>query len=126
MAYEGYRLKINNQKIDNTMIKQGSYSVKPTRRVLDKYYDAAGGYHEELSPVVKMEISFTIREHNMDEHASLMSVLSERTVSLVYWNDLSGEYASGTFRVEDFKIPHNNALSNKIEYGSMMVKMKEN
>lgn len=127
MAYQGYRIKVNGTTIGNMMIKRGSYYAKPTRRVLESYYDAAGGFHEELSPVVKMEIGFTVREHDMDEHAALISAFSTgRNVSVEYWNDNTREYAAGVFRVDDMKMPHKYALPGRIRYGEIAVKLKEN
>lgn len=126
MAYNGYRIKINGTTISNMMIKRGSYFTKPTQRILESYYDAAGGYHEELSPVVKMEICFNIREHDMDEHTSLMSAFTGRNVTVEYWNDTIGEYATGIFRVEDLRMPHKYALNSRIRYGEIAIKLKEN
>lgn len=125
MAYQGYRIKVNGTIIDNMMIKRGSYYAKPTRRVLESYYDAAGGFHEELSPVVKMEIGFTIREHDMDEHAALFSAFTERNVTVEYWKDNAGVYATGTFRIEDYKMPHKHTAGG-IRYADIAIKMKEN
>lgn len=125
--YRGYRIKINGNIIANTMLKKGSYTSKQTRMVIASYYDAAGGFHEELSPAVKMEIGFTIREHDMEEHAALLSAFSTgRNVTAEYWNDRTETYATGVFRVEDFEVPHQYALQKKIQYGEIPVKLKEN
>lgn len=125
MAYQGYRLKINGTTIDNMMIKRGTYYAVPTTRVLSSYYDAAGGFHEEISPAKKMEIGFTIREHSMEEHLAIMSAFSGRNVSAEYWNDTTGEYKMGVFRVEDLISKHKNA-ANGIRYDEIEVVMKEN
>jgi len=127
MSYRGYRIKVNGHIIDNTMITKGSYTSTQTRRVIASYYDAAGGFHEELSPAVKMKIGFTIREHDMEEHTALLSAFSTgRNVTVEYWNDTTGSYATGVFRVEDFSVPHQYALQNRIRYGAISVKLKEN
>lgn len=127
MSYQGYRIKVNGRIIDNMMIVKGTYYSKPTRRVVSSYYDAAGGFHEELSPVVKMEIGFTIREHDMEEHTALLSAFSTgRNVSVEYWNDTTGSYATAVFRAEDFTTPHQYALQNRIRYGEITVLLKEN
>lgn len=127
MAYQGYRIKVNGTIIDNMMIKRGTYYSIPTSRVIDSYYDAAGNFHEELSPVKKMEIGFTIREHDMEEHAALLSAFSTgRNVSAEYWNDTTGEYATGVFRADDMKFSHQYALPGRIRYGEIAIKLKEN
>lgn len=123
--YQGYRIKINGTVISDLMIKRGSYYATPTQRVISSYYDAAGGYHEELSPVKKMEIGFTVREHDMDEHIAIMSAFPERNVSVEYWNDTTGEYKMGVFRVDDLKASHKSAAG-RIRYGEIPVKLKEN
>lgn len=123
--YQGYRIKVNGTIIDNMMIKRGTYYAVPTTRVISSYYDAAGGFHEELSPVKKMEIGFTIREHSAEEHAAIISAFTGRNVSVEYWNDTTGEYAMGVFRVDDLKASHKNAAGG-IRYKEIPVKLKEN
>ena len=123
--YQGYRVKVNGTIIDDFMIKRGTYYSVPTTRVVSSYYDAAGGFHEELSPVKKMEIGFTIREHNAEEHAAIMSAFPGRNVSVEYWNDTTGEYNVGVFRVDDLKASHKHAAGG-IRYGEIPVKLKEN
>jgi len=123
--YQGYRIKVNGTIISDFMIKRGSYNSMPKSRVLASYYDAAGNPHEELSPVKKMEINFTIREHDMEEHLAIMSAFPERNVFVEYWNDTTGAYATGVFRVEDMKTPHKHAAGG-IRYGEILVKLKEN
>ena len=123
--YQGYRIKVNGTIIDNMMIKRGTYYSVPTTRVLSSYYDAAGGFHEELSPAKKMEIGFTIREHSAEEHTAIMSAFSGRNVSVEYWNDTTGEYKMGVFRVDDLKASHKHTAGG-IRYGDIPVKLKEN
>lgn len=123
--YKGYRIKINGEIISDFMISRGSYQSLPKKRVLASYYDAAGGFHEELGPT-KMEINFTIREHDMDEHTAFLSAFSSgRNVTVEYWNDTTGAYATGIFRVEDMKMSHKHAAGG-IRYGEIPVKLKEN
>ncbi len=123
--YQGYRIKINGAIIDNMMIKRGTYYAMPTTHVIDSYYDAAGNLHEEFHPKKKMEIGFTIREHSMEEHVAIMSVFTGRNVAVEYWNDTTGIYDVGVFRVEDFKTPHKHAAS-RIRYGEVEFVLKEN
>jgi len=126
MAYLGYRLKVNGLIISDMTIKKGSYNATPKNRVLASYHDAAGGYHEELAPEPKMEINFSFRAHEMEEHAALMAPFgTERNAVVEYWNDRIGEYSVGIFRVEDMKFPHKSA-ARRIRYGEIAVKLKEN
>ena len=123
--YQGHRIKINGTTIGNSMIKRGTYYSVPTTRVISSYYDAAGGFHEELSPVKKMEIGFTIREHSVEEHTAIMAAFTGRNVSVEYWNDTSGTYDIGVFRVDDLKTSHKHTAVG-IWYGEIPVKLKEN
>lgn len=123
--YQGYRIKVNGTIIDNMMIVRGTYYAVPTTRVISSYYDAAGNPHEELSPVKKMEIGFTIREHSMEEHLAIMAAFPGRNVSVEYWNDTTGEYKMGAFRVDDLKASHKHAAGG-IRYKEIPVKLKEN
>ena len=123
--YQGYRIKVNGTIIDNMMIKRGTYYSVPTTRVISSYYDAAGGFHEELSPVKKMEIGFTIREHYLEEHAAIMSAFPERNVLVEYWNDTTGEYKTSVFRVDDLTTSHKYTAGG-IRYAEIPVKLKEN
>lgn len=124
--YQGYRIKVNGTIIDNMVIKRGTYYAVPTTRVLSSYYDAAGGFHEELSPVKKMEIGFTIREHSAEEHTAIISAFSTgRNVSVEYWNDTTGVYDVGVFRVDDLKASHKHTAGG-IRYKETPVKLKEN
>lgn len=123
--YQGYRIKVNGTIIDNMMIKRGTYYSVPTTRVISSYYDAAGGFHEELSPVKKMEIGFTIREHSAEEHAAIMAAFPERNVLVEYWNGRTGVYDVGVFRADDLKESHKHAAGG-IRYKEIPVKLKEN
>lgn len=123
--YRGYRIKVNGTIIDNMMIMRGTYYAIPVSRVLDSYYDAAGGFHEEIHPKKKMEIGFTIREHSMEEHIAIMAAFPGRNVSVEYWNDTTGEYNMGVFRVDDLKASHKHAAGG-IRYKEIPVKLKEN
>lgn len=126
MAYQGYRIKVNSVEIENTLMVRGSYSMTKVNRVLASYYDAAGTYHEELDPVSKTEIEFTIREHSMEEHEDLMDAFSGRNVNVEFFDDTDGTYKTGVFRVEDKQIPHTYAVTSMIRYGEIDIKMKEN
>ena len=123
--YQGYRIKVNGTIIDNLMIKRGTYYAIPVSRVLASYDDAAGGHHEEIHPVKKMEIGFTIREHSMEEHLAIVSAFPERNVSVEYWNDTTGVYDVGVFRVDDLKASHKHTAGG-IRYKETPVKLKEN
>lgn len=124
--YQGYRVKINGNIVRNQIIVRGSYSAQKERRVLAKYYDGYGVKHEELSPRETVTISFTIREHNIAEHAEIMKILeTENNVEVEYWDDKKLVYNIGYFKIESYKIEHQNAFQNNIMYKSMPLTLKE-
>lgn len=124
--YQGYRVKINGNIVQNQMIARGSYSVQKERRVLASYYDAKGVKHEELSKRETAIIKFTIRDRNLAEHAAMMKILEvENNVEVEYWDDKKLVYNIGYFKVESYKIEHQNAFQNDIMYKSMPLTLRE-
>lgn len=124
--YKGYRVKINGTIIDNLMIVRGSYSMMREQRVIDSYHDASGTYHEELSPVSKANIQFSIRDRSMEEQAVIAAAFSSRNVSVEYWDDTTLKYDTGTFRVENPTYTHSYAVKDRIRYGEAAIVLKEN
>lgn len=126
MAYSGYRVKIAGMVLSNNVIAQGTYKFIRTQRILDSYYDAAGTYHEELSPVKKVTIQFSIIERSAEEHLQIMSLLANRdNVSVEYWDDETNQYSTGIFKIENLNISHYNSKFGTIRYAEMPVTLKE-
>lgn len=124
--YQGYRIKINGRILDNQLIARGSYSILPKQRVIAEYYDQLGVRHEELSPRKTVEISFTIREHDMQEHREIMKLLEdENHVEVEYWDDKKMAYGLGDFKIENYKLEHKNAFKNDIRYKDTPITLRE-
>jgi len=124
--YQGYRIKINGNILDNQMIVRGSYSIQHTQRVIAEYYDQLGVRHEELSPRKTATISFTIREHGLNEHEEIMKLLEiENQVEVEYWDDKKIKYAIGYFKIENYKFGHQNAFKNDIRYKDTPITLRE-
>ena len=124
--YSGYRIKINGIIVSNDFISQGSYSSKRVRRVLEEYYDANGVLHEELSARETMEISFAIRERNMHEQAYLNPLFQKHeNISVEYWDDISAEYKTSTFKMENPVFAHRNTRNGAISYAKTSIVLKE-
>ena len=68
MAYNGYRLKINNVVFNNSDIAKGSYTLGKNPRVAKSYTDINGIRHDIYYPTPKTIISFSIREHLLSDH----------------------------------------------------------
>lgn len=124
--YSGYRVKINGIIIQNVMIKRGSFSCKKVRRTILSKYDAAGVLHEIKSAHETYEISFTIRERSIEEHAEIMQALQKQDqVTVEFWNDFLVEYSTGIFRIEDFACEHTNVTGDSLRYKDLPLTLKE-
>ena len=126
MAYEGYRVKVNNTVISNDLITKGSYKFKRISRILASYYDAAGLLHEEKSPHKRAVISFSIRERSRTEHASIMKAFAVRdNASVMYWDDEAGSYKEACCKINDLEISHFNTIGGDIRYAGMQITIEE-
>lgn len=103
MAYEGYRLKINGVIFPNTYMVKGSWKCLPNkRRLVNSYYTADGKRHEIFSPVTKVDIRFSIRESNMDDHVKIAAFFTEKeNVQVTFWNDTTCVYETRTCKISD-------------------------
>lgn len=126
MAYEGYRIKINNASISDNMIVKGSYSFQRGCRVIDSYYDATGVLVEEKSSHKTVVIQFTVRERSISEHANVMSILAIRdNVSVEYWDDETATYQTAICKIHDVTIAHANTHGKTIRYADMPIMIEE-
>lgn len=126
MAYEGYRVKVNDTVISNDLISKGSYKFKRISRVLASYYDAAGTLHEEKSPHKRATISFSIRERSRSEHESIIQAFSVRdNAPVVYWDDETGVYKEALCKINDLDVAHYNTVGGDIRYAAMQITIEE-
>lgn len=105
MSYAQYRVKIGETVIKNSMIGPDSYEITKDERVISVWKDANQVDHQEMAPELKTSISFTIRERSMEDQqtiAPIFATLSNLTVE--YWDDILGEYVTGTFHMAPPKI----------------------
>ena len=126
MAYQGYRLKINNVVFPNEYVSRGTYKISRNPRKVETYTDIVGVEHDVFYPTDKTTISFDIKEHSTDEHSTLIAYFSNRkNVSVEYFDDNTSAYVSGTFRIVDFVWANKNALANKIDYDKTSITLEE-
>ena len=123
MAYNGYRLKINNVVFNNSDIAKGSYTLGKNPRVAKSYTDINGIRHDIYYPTPKTIISFSIREHLLSDHLVLSSYFATRNVTVEYFDDESETYKTGSFKVSDFNWNHLN--TNPVMYGATAIKLEE-
>ena len=126
MAYEGYRVKVNNIIIPDNMIAKGTYSFQSTSRVVDSYYDAMGVLHEERSPHTRAVIKFSIREHASDEHDNMMAAfMVKENVTVEFWDDETSTYKSATCKINDLSMAHLNTNGGRINYAQTAITIEE-
>lgn len=124
--YQGYRIKINGIKVNNTMIARGTYSISTTGRVIDSWEDADKIKHEVLAKKKKTTISFELREHKSSEHASFISLVEKtENVPVEFYDDKTDSYKAGTFRMEKVEFSHKNATKTEITYNTTKVALEE-
>lgn len=98
MSYGGYRLKIGNTIIKNTMIAPESYSLTKNERIISTWKDANQIEHRDMAETLKAVISFSIRERTAAEQADIAPVFSTlKNLTVEYWDDIAGEYNTGNF-----------------------------
>ena len=111
--YQGYRIKINGIKVNNTMIARGSYNISTEGRVIDSWEDAD-------------KISFELREHKSSEHASFISLVEKtENIPVEFYDDKTDSYKTGTFKMEKVEFSHKNATAKEIIYNNTKVTIEE-
>lgn len=126
MAYQGYRLKINNVVFPNEYVSRGTYKISRNPRKVETYTDIVGVEHDVFYPTDKTTITFMIREHSSSDHSTIYEYFSTRkNVTVEYYDDNTDTYISGTFRVDKITWEYENALSNTIEYAPTPITLEE-
>ena len=92
MSYAGYRVKIGNTIIKETMIAPDSYDTYPFDRIEGTWEDGDDVKHREITGEGKV-IVFSIRERNAADHASIAGIFEYREhISVQVYNDITGNY----------------------------------
>ena len=127
MAYEGYRLKINDVIFHNVYMAKDSWQCNPNkRRILKSYYTADGKKHDIFSSESKADIRFSIRECNMEDHAKIASFFDEKeNVSITFWNDQKCIYETRICNISDIDWA-SSAIGNELFYKAASVVITEN
>ena len=98
MSYLGYRVKIGDTIIKNTMIAPETYDFTKQERVISIWKDANRIDHKDMAESLKTKISFSIRERTMSEQADIAPIFATlKNLTVEYWDDIAGDYATGTF-----------------------------
>lgn len=121
-----YRIKINNNIFQNNNVAKGSFNVTREPRVAKSYNDINGISHEIYYPTLKTIITFSIREHDSADHATLAAFFnSSSDASVEYWDDDSSTYKTGTFKIHPISWSHLTIEGNNIQYATTQIKLEE-
>ena len=124
--YAGYRLKINGVVYPNSNILLGSYSAMEDKRIVEIWKDANQVEHEVTTGTTKAVITFSIRQHSLEEHDDLVEALRpEHDLQIEYWSDLYGEYRTGVFRRDKIRFHDLNTSGGSIQYDAAQVTLTE-
>jgi hypothetical protein len=125
--YDGYLIKINGVTLPNRYIDRSSWRCTPqAKRVVDSFYDVEGVYHEYLADHQRSTIQFTLNEHKDADHAYLNGFLAQKTnVAVEYYDDGTGTYATGTFRIADVEYKQKKTFDSTVWYDKTTVKLTE-
>lgn len=127
MAYAGYRIKINNTIFPNHDMAKGSFNITRNPRIARTWKDIQGINHEIYYPTGQTVITFSIREHEPEDHATLAAFFSTRSnVTVYYWDDNADDYRSGTFTIKDIKWKHRTVEATGAYYEATQITLEEN
>ena len=125
MTYLGYRLIINGITISNDLIQKGTYQFTKAKREAGNWLDANLTEHQDIYSNRKTEISFSLRERNLNEQDSLKDIFEvQENVPVTYWDDYSCEYITSTFYMDAPKITHRNSIGG-INYAATPIHLVE-
>lgn len=124
--YEGYRIKIGDVVIPDTLISQGTYEFVNERRQIRSWQDANGIFHNDYFQRLQASITFSIRERSLEDHESIKGIFSKmENVAVTYWDDYDCEYKTGTFEMKKPKIKHRFAPNGTLFYEATQIALGE-
>ena len=125
MSYLGYRLIVNGTTIYNSMIKTGSYQMTPAKRIVTTWTDANLVEHQEVLSNRKVNISFSLRERNLEEQDSIKGIFAlQENIPVTYWDDEDCEYKTGTFYMDAPQFQHRNTIGG-INYNATKINLHQ-
>lgn len=125
MAYAGYRIQIGGATFPNHDMAKGSYTFKRGPRPSKTWEDLTGIGHEVDFPTDKAIITFSVRAHEAADHATLAAFFATRSVAVSYYDDNTGNYASGNFKIKDFSWKHGTVTESGPFYEATPVTLEE-
>lgn len=125
MAYDGYRLKINNAIFNNNDIAKGSLTFGKNPRVAKEWTDISGHKRKMFYPDRKTVIQFSVREHLAADHTTLASFFGTAEVSVQYYDENADSYVTGNFYINDFSWGNTTTTPNGPMYAECQITLEE-
>jgi hypothetical protein len=125
--FDGHMLKINGTVIPNKYIDMQTYKCTPhKRRVIDSWYDGAGVKHEVYASHTATEIDFSTNGVFLAGRQAFLAYFPAKTgLTVEYYNDETGSYETGTFRVNDFTFERYKIKGANIIYKALGITLNE-
>ena len=125
MAYDGYRLKINNTIFNNNDIAKGSLVFGKNQRVAKSWKDISGHTRKVFYEDTKTVIQFSVREHLATDHLTLASYFTNPEVTVEYWDENTDTYQTGDFFVNDFNWGNTTTTPDGPMYAACQITLEE-
>lgn len=125
--YNGYMLKIEGTVFPSGCIAKGTFKCQDAERVVETWVDASKVEHEITTGTQKATLSFSIAEHDSDQHAAIVQFLQKKDdIEVEFYSDTADAYRTGRFRLKAIDWNHRSSYGGKIQYGATAVKLVEN
>ena len=129
MSYSGYLLKLNGITLPNSYIKRDTYACTPKQHLdSDAWTDANGKLVRSVLPHKRTSIEFETKMLSLADKTALQAILptnSRVTISVIYWNDQTNTYSTGTFYMADVQYRIYAANGSKITYNPIKIELTE-
>lgn len=125
-TYSGYNVKIGAVQIPNAIIKPGTYSHIPEKRIRSERTDANGIHHFKYFSTLRHKISFTIKTATKEQFETIRLALTSRNgITVKFWDEDSNDYLTGTFEMKAPAFTHSFSDSSTFYLGEIPIELTE-
>ena len=123
-TYGGYNVKIGNTAIPNNIIKPGTYSHTPEKRLRSERTDANGIHHFKYFSTLRHRISFTIKASTKAQYDTIRTLLASRSgLTVKFWDEDTEDYIQGTFEMKAPAFNHSFDGSSTYYFGEIPIEL---
>lgn len=125
-TYSGYDIKIGAVQIPNAIIKPGTYSHIPEKRIRSERTDANGIHHFKYFSTLRHRISFTIKTATKEQFETIRLALASRNgITVKFWDEDSNDYLTGTFEMKAPAFTHSFSNGSTFYLGEIPIELTE-